>query len=303
MPRLKRPLGFGAWASKLLGVTSDDSSPAQNQNIALQPVAHAVHLEKVHELLRLSQWPELRRELQNSTELLAPDQCTEAAVLALQAGLPHLAVQLAGRVLEERVLAQADGANEAATQIQLAAYLRLGELEQVQAALAGATHYRDVMMLARAHALAGELVRAQEDAAEARLGAFEAGDASALFAAIALLGELELRTALINGSRSGAMSSLNVLAEGLKIAEQTRVPTDPHVLALVALAQRHVGGFEAPTNKSQATATKALGRSLAFSPASVRALLTLSRDADAHAEAKEGALAVGWWAWAKGTDA
>lgn len=255
---------------------------------------YTVHLGKFRELLRLSQWPELRHALREHARDFFPDQCPEAAVLALQAGLPDLAVQLAEAAGQE--------AQDVTEQVRLAAWLRLGEAERVQRALAAAADYRDVLMLARAHALLRQFAPAAEYAAQARADAFDAGDAPALLAAIALLGELELRTSLQAGSRSGAMSALNILAEGLKIGEQIGAPADPHVLALVALSQRHVMGFDTPSHKSQATAKKALGRSLAYSPASVLALLTLSRTAQAHAEAEAGALAAGWWAWADGQE-
>lgn len=243
--------------------------------------SHTVHLEKLQELLRTSQWPELRQELAHGGGALTPDQLAPAAVLALQAGLPGLAASWAAQAGER--------------QLQAAAQLRLGDSDAALALLSGEDDHRAEVMRARAALLAGDAVQAQERAAQAHGRAFEAGDAPSLLAAIALLGELELRGALESGSRTGLHAALNVLAEGLKIAEIVNEPADPHVLALIALTQHHIKGGP----KAQATAAKALDRSLAFSPSGVLALTVLGRHEEAQGQAEAGALADGWWAWAR----
>ncbi|MDO4264229.1 MAG: hypothetical protein Q4C67_08515 [Deinococcus sp.] len=242
--------------------------------------AHTIHLDKLQELLRTSQWPELRQELMQAGGALTPDQLAPAAVLALQAGLPELAAGWAAQAGEG--------------QLEAAAQLRLGDSAAALARLSGDDHRTEVMR-ARAALLAGDAVQAQERAAGAHAGAFEAGDAPSLMAAIALLGELELRGALTSGSRTGLHAALNVLAEGLKISEIVNEPADPHVLALIALTQQRIK--DGP--KAQATAAKALDRSLAFSPSGVLALTVLGRCEEAQGQAEAGSLAGGWWTWAR----
>lgn len=243
--------------------------------------AQTIHLEKLQELVRTSHWEELRRELHAADGALTGEQLAPAALLALQAGLPALAAKWAQRAGQR--------------QLEAAAQLRLGHTEAALTLLRDEDDHRSEVMRARAALLDGDAVQAQERAAQAHAGAFEAGDAPSLLAAIALLGELELRGALESGSRTGLHAALNVLAEGLKIAEIINEPADPHVLALVALTQHHINSGP----KAQATAAKALDRSLAFSPAQVLALTVLGRRKEAQGQAEAGALAGGWWAWAK----
>ncbi|WP_189643865.1 hypothetical protein [Deinococcus piscis] len=243
--------------------------------------AHTIYLEKLQELLRTSQWEELRRELLSADSALTGGQLAPAAVLALQAGLPEQAASWAQRAGER--------------QLQAAAHLRMGHTEAALPLLQGADDHRAEVMRARAALLAGDPVQAQERAAQAHARAFEAGDAPSLLAAIALLGELELRGALESGSRTGLHAALNVLAEGLKIAEIVNEPADPHVLALIALTQHHINSGP----KAQATAAKALDRSLAFSPAQVLALTVLGRHEEAQGQAAAGTLADAWWTWAQ----
>lgn len=212
--------------------------------------------------------------------MLTPEQYAEAGVMALQAGLPELAARWAEQAGEN--------------QLQAAAWLRTGQHQAVLDTLSG-DDYRTLALRARAYLLAGNRPAAQELAAQAHAQAFVAGDAPALIAAIALLGELDLRGALESGSRTGLMSALNILAEGLKIAEIVNEAADPHILALIALTQQHIQNGP----KAQATAAKALDRSLAFSPSSVLALTVLGRHEEAQGQAEAGTLADSWWTWAR----
>ncbi len=256
-------------------------APLRLESVKHCDPAHAtIYLEKLQELVRTSHWEELRRELRAADGALTPEQLAPAAVLALQAGLPALAADWAQQAGE--------------TQIQAAALLRSGDTAAALALLPGNDH-RSRAMQARAQLLAGNAAQALELASQAHEAAFEAGDAPVLIAVIALLGELELRGALESGSRTGLFAALNVLAEGLKLSEILRDPADPHVLALIALTQQQIK--EGP--KAQATAAKALERSLAFSPAGVLALTVLGRHEEAQGQAEAGALADGWWTWAK----
>lgn len=251
----------------------------------------AIHLEKLHELVRMNQWQELRRELRGAAteSQLTPEQLAPAAVLALQAGLPQLSAEWA-------TAASSTGRGQGESQqIAAAAWLRAGDTEKALTLLSG-EHPRITVMQARARLLDGDLTAASELAAQAHAGAFDAGDAPALLAAIALLGELELRGALRSGGRTGLHAALRVLAEGLKVSEIVNEPADPHILALVALTQKHIQDG----TKAQATAAGALDRSLAFSPSSVLALTVLGRHEEAAGQAEAGALADGWWTWARG---
>lgn len=257
------------------------------------PAIPTIHLEKLHDLLRVNQWEELRRELQRVSPLLTPQQRPEAAVLALQAGLPALGAEWAEQTTTSE-----------SWQIAAAAWLRLGDTSRALALLNEHASHEDgaedtpriTAMRARAKLLEGDLSAASELAAQAHAGAFDAGDAPALLAAIAMLGEAELRGALDSGSRTGLHAALNILAEGLSIAETIHAPADPHILALVSLTQQRIkGGL-----KAKATAQNALDRSLAFSPSSVLALTVLGRHEEARGQAEAGALADGWWTWAQG---
>lgn len=257
-----------------------EAAPRSPENPA---TLEKVNLEKLQELLRVSQWPELRRELLRvGRGELAAEGAAEwgaLALLALQAGLPKSAAAWAAAAGAEK--------------LEAAAWLRLGDAGRALALLDGSGPRLDVLR-SRAQLLQGERAAAYELAGAAHESAFDAGDAPALIAAIALLGELELRGALESGSRTGLYAALNVLAEGLNIAEQIGDYADPHILALLALAQvRLADGL-----KAKGTAAKAHARALAFSPAGVLALITLGRPEEACGEAEAGELAPGWWAWA-----
>ena len=81
-------------------------------------------------------------------------------------------------------------------------------------------------------------------------------------------------------------AALRALAEGLKVSEMSRVETDAHLLAVLSVVQRRIGG----EGKALKTAQKALERSLPRSPARVIALLSLGRRQEAEAEREAGEL-------------
>ena len=90
----------------------------------------------------------------------------------------------------------------------------------------------------------------------------------------------------------GAREALHALAEGLKVAELLGTFADPHLLGVLAHAQRR-GGSPA---KAGATARKVLDRSPPRSPARVLALLALGEPGEAEREAEAGEVAPVWWA-------
>ncbi|MCD0163624.1 hypothetical protein IHN63_20235, partial [Deinococcus sp. 6YEL10] len=139
------------------------------------------------------------------------------------------------------------------------------------------------------HARAARLDRVPDAAAlaahAARLARTE-GDGNALIAAAILNAEQDLSGA----GRAAHFAALRSLAEGLKVAELTGQPADPHLLAVLAHAQRPLNA-----RKAAATAAKALDRSEPGSPARVLALLALDRPDEAHAQAQRGSLAAAWW--------
>ncbi|WP_241191237.1 hypothetical protein [Deinococcus psychrotolerans] len=208
------------------------------------------------------------RELQ--TAVPTQGQHPQAAALALRAGVPDAALRWA-LIAGERQLAAA-------------AALRLGQTAQALELIAPLPHTaRRAVLLARAHALEGQTELSWAE--QARQQARSEGDASALVAAVTLLGELQL---------AQPYAALRTLAEGLKVAELVGGAADAHLLAVLAYAQRLVGG-SGSTAKAERTAHKALERSMPRSPARIWALLALGRLAEAQAEREAGQLGAAWW--------
>ncbi len=197
----------------------------------------------------------------HALELLTPAEAdrSQAATLALALGRPRLA---------------ALWARGHDPLLQAAALLRLGEADTALKVLEGQPDSARVSLL-RARALG-----TTEAATVARALARQEGDSPALIAAATLLGELLLP--------SDPHAALRALAEGLKVSEMLRVETDAHLLAVLSVVQRHIGG----EGKALRTAQKALARSLPRSPARVIALLSLGRELEAEAEWKAGELAL-----------
>ncbi|PYE56351.1 hypothetical protein [Deinococcus yavapaiensis] len=132
-------------------------------------------------------------------------------------------------------------------------------------------------MSARVLVLRARVTKAPADALAARDLARLEGDAPALVAAAALLGELHL-------SAAEPRLALHALAEGLKVAEVTGEAADAYLLAVLALAQARVGS----PSKAALTAEKALIRAALGSPARVLALRALGRHEEARRDAAEG---------------
>ena len=190
----------------------------------------------------------------------------QAAARALALGRPHLTLEWTGEPL-----------------LLAAAHLRLGCPDAALSTLSGLPDTaRPALLRARA-ALQGSTPDALAQATHARTLARADGDGGALVAAATLLAEHHLRA----GAHHEA---LRTLAEGLKVAEMTGQPADPHLLAILAHAQKPLN-----SRKAAATAAKALDRSDPGSPARVLALLALDRPEDAHAQAQRGSLAAAWW--------
>lgn len=170
--------------------------------------------------------------------------------------------------------------------LRAAAYLRLGSTGAARQELRGQP---DTARPAVLHARAARLDRAPDAAAlaahAARLARTE-GDGNALIAAAILNAEQDLSGA----DRAAHFAALRSLAEGLKVAELTGQPADPHLLAVLAHAQRPLNA-----RKAAATAAKALDRGEPGSPARVLALLALDRPDEARAQAQRGSLAAAWW--------
>lgn len=270
-------------------MTSDLSSPrfAALQWAAMNAVSadknsasSVVYTEKLAELLRLSEWPALRRELLKASQT-SPDEKTAAqwAVLALQAGLPELCLQLAPK-------------NEYQNLLRSAAFLRLGECEAARPLLSQESDAEHLAMLARLQLLAGEN-SASSTAQAAYAAAFESGNLPALTAASVVLAEIDLRFAAQQGAKSSALAAVHLLGEVLDIAAENAQNPDPHALSLVALGQ-HLRGKRA---KAAAAAYQAKERALAFSPAMVLALALLGSVEEAKGQAEAGGLHSAWYEW------
>lgn len=197
---------------------------------------------------------------------LTPAQTEEAAALALHWGAPRAALAWSRDPLR-----------------RAAAHLRLGDGAAARAELAGeADGARVLLLLARAAALDG-YPGAGQQAEAVRTLARQEGDSAALIAAVTLRAE---------GQGADPYAALRTLAEGLKVAEIAGQSADAHLLAVLAHTQARLNA-----RKGQATAAKALERSVPRSPARVLALLVLARPGEAFAEAHAGNLHPGWWAF------
>ncbi|OOV13602.1 hypothetical protein BXU09_01650 [Deinococcus sp. LM3] len=208
-------------------------------------------------------------EARAALAILPPGDRTHAGAHALRLGRPHLTLDWSAEPL-----------------LRAAAYLRLGSTGAARQELRGQP---DTARPAVLHARAARLDRAPDAAAlaahAARLARAE-GDGNALIAAAILNAEQDLSGA----DRAAHFAALRSLAEGLKVAELTGQPADPHLLAVLAHAQRPLNA-----RKAAATAAKALDRGEPGSPARVLALLALDRPDEAHAQAQRGSLAAAWW--------
>lgn len=211
---------------------------------------------------------------------LPPGDRAHAGAQALRLGRPHLTLDWSADPL-----------------LRAAAYLRLGSTGAARQELRGPP---DTARPAVLHARAARLDRTPDAAAlaahAARLARAE-GDGNALIAAAILNAEQDLfrnspasPAESVNADRVAHFAALRSLAEGLKVAELTGEPADPHLLAVLAHAQKPLNSRKAAT-----TAAKALDRSEPGSPARVLALLALDRPEDAHAQAQRGSLAAAWW--------
>lgn len=232
------------------------------------------------QLLTEEKHADARASLLSFTPL--PEELPQMAAIALQLGQPTLAARW-----WREVLARQQG-DLAPARLGLAAALcRLGCGEAAWATLRDDAASARVSVL-RARALfvwkraegADPGADALEQARQAREVARREGDAGALTAAVTLLGEILL-------ARGECRQALHALAEGLKVAELTARPADPHLLAVLALVQGEVGS----ERKARLTAHKALERSQPGSPARVLALRALRRTQDAQQEALAGELA------------
>ena len=165
--------------------------------------------------------------------------------------------------------------------VKAAALLRLGQPQDALDVLPVVQSAREAVLKARA---AWQLQ--QEDALvqaeKARQLARKEGDAGAIIASAALLGEMHL---------TEPRTALRTLAEGLKVAEVIGAEADAYLLAVLAHAQARSGG----TGKAQKTAAKALSRSPERSPARVVALLALKRNEEAKEVATAGKLGDLWF--------
>ncbi len=206
-----------------------------------------------------------RAEAGDFSLALTDDECRAVARLALHSGRPRLALRWA----------TGDPLTHAA------ALLRLGEAGAALDVLRALPDTaRPSVLRARARWQQADAA-AQEATLQARALARREGDGAALIAAATLRGEQLL---------PDPYAALRTLAEGLKVAEQTGQAADAHLLAVLAHAQRRLGG-----PKGARTAARALERSAPRSPARVLALLALDRAPQAHAEAADGELAAVWW--------
>ncbi len=195
-----------------------------------------------------------------------------------------------GRPRQALALAQASTGQSAAA-LAAAAALRLGDTAQARRLLDRLTpSARRTVLLARCTWLEqGADTLTQELAQQARTLARQEGDAPALVAAVTLLAELQLLAA---DDQAGAdrFAPLHTLAEGLKVAEVTGQAADAHLLAVLAAAQAPAGS----ARKALTTATKALARAQANSPAQVGALLLLGRPQEAQQAQQAGELDERW---------
>lgn len=219
------------------------------------------------------------QDAQRLWQALPPDEQEAAAARALSLGHPRLAL-----------------AWSESPWIQAPAWLRLGEAQAARAALRPLPDSplpgsaRRAVLWARAGAQLGE-AQALTLAQAARSQARREGDAAALIAAAALLGELEQ-------GQGDPRQALRSLAEGLKVAELTGESADPHLLAVLAHVQAGVGSAA----KARRTAQRALERSGPRGPARVLALFALGRDDEARQEAQAGELSAVWWGFLGGTE-
>lgn len=165
--------------------------------------------------------------------------------------------------------------------VRAAALLRLGQPEGALEVLTDAQGARTAVLRARASWHLQQRT-ALEQAEKTRQLARQEGDAGAIIASAALLGEMHL---------TEARTALRTLAEGLKIAEIIGEAADAYLLAVLAHAQARAGG----TGKAQKTAEKALHRSPPRSPARVVALLALKRNSEAKQVATAGKLGDLWF--------
>lgn len=196
---------------------------------------------------------------------LPPGDLAAGAAFALDLGCPQLAASWSPEPL-----------------VRAAAWLRLGEAHQALAVLIQAPPTARTAVLKARAAWQRDEGAAQSLAEEARRRARLEGDASALIAAVTLLGEQQL---------NDPFAALRTLAEGLKVAEIAAQPADAHLLAVLAHVQLRLGG-----SKGKRTADKALARAAPASPAHVLALLALQRQDEALAQATRGGLSPVWWA-------
>lgn len=164
--------------------------------------------------------------------------------------------------------------------VKAAAFLRMGQPQEAKEALRDVENARVAVLRARA-AWQLQHPEALPLAETARRLARQEGDAEAIIASAALLGELHLTEPRV---------ALRTLAEGLKVAEVIGAEADAYLLAVLAHAQARAGG----TDKAQKTARKALARSPDRSPARAVALLALNRPADAREVAAAGKLGGLW---------
>lgn len=224
-------------------------------------------------LLRAAHRP-AAQDVQRLWQALPPDEQEVAAAHALSLGHPRLAL-----------------AWSESPWIQAPARLRLGEAKAARAALVTLPDSaRRAVLWARAGAQLGE-AQALMLAQAARSQARREGDAAALIAAAALLGELEQ-------AQGAPRQALRSLAEGLKVAELTGESADPHLLAVLAHVQAGVGSAA----KARQTAQRALERSGPRGPARVLALFALGRGDEARQEAQAGELAPVWWTFVGSVD-
>lgn len=202
------------------------------------------------------------RELFSS---LNPEDCSLAAALALSSGYPALAAE-----------------HSADRLVQAAAFLRLGQPDNALTVLEPLSFSaRTAVLQARAE-WQRQRPEALPRAEQARKLARQEGDAGAIVASAALLGEMQLHE---------PKQALRTLAEGLKVAEMVNEKADAYLLAVLAHAQARAGGAA----KAARTAEKALNRSLERSPARVVALLALNRAAEAKDVASAGELGELWF--------
>lgn len=196
---------------------------------------------------------------------LGPDDLHHAVSQALTLGEPGLVADWAADPL-----------------LKSAALLRLGRPEQVLSLLADTPQSARIALLCARASWQLQSGPALSQAEQARRLARQEGDAGAIVASAALLGEMQL---------SHPKLALRTLAEGLKIAELLGEETDAYLLAVLAHAQASAGGYP----KALKTAEKALARSPERSPARAVALLALGRTEEMKEVAQAGELSYLWF--------